>query len=288
MSAETSSSEGAPSSTAPARSRSAPTSRSATTDASPRSAPTCTASARARRRRVRRLPRVHRHPHPLRRGRLFWDPALRPSSSQGVTTVVAGNCGFTIAPTPRRAPRRDRTHARERRGHGRGLATLRGIVWDFRTYPEYLELRPFARHGPELHRGTSGHSSVRLFVMGDDAYERAATPEEIQQMCALVIESDRRGRGRVLDQFRLYTSRDGREAGAEPLRGARRGRSALPRGGEHRQGRRARHRRQAVHVCRHVRVPAAHRSPVHLSVVRVANDRHLPQLELHEARSRVE
>ena len=30
---------------------------------------------------------------------VFWDPALRPSSSQGVTTVVAGNCGFTIAPT---------------------------------------------------------------------------------------------------------------------------------------------------------------------------------------------
>jgi N-acyl-D-aspartate/D-glutamate deacylase len=30
---------------------------------------------------------------------VFWDPALRPSSYQGVTTVVAGNCGFAIAPT---------------------------------------------------------------------------------------------------------------------------------------------------------------------------------------------
>ena len=36
---------------------------------------------------------------------VFWDPALRPSSYQGVTTVVAGNCGFTIAPT--RAEHRD-------------------------------------------------------------------------------------------------------------------------------------------------------------------------------------
>ena len=50
---------------------------------------------------------------------VFWDPALRPSSYHGVTTVVAGQLRLHDRADPARAPRRDRAHARERRGHGR-------------------------------------------------------------------------------------------------------------------------------------------------------------------------
>ena len=110
---------------------------------------------------------------------VFWDPALRPSSYQGVTTVVAGNCGFTIAPT--RPEHHDVIVRTLENVEDMDAASLTaGIVWDFQTHPEYLEL--VRRRGTELNfTAYVGHSSVRLYVMGDAAYERAATPDEIER-----------------------------------------------------------------------------------------------------------
>src|SRR6266545_4985787 len=118
---------------------------------------------------------------------VFWDPALRPSSSHGVTTVVAGNCGFTIAPT--RPEHHDVIIGTLENVEDMDAASLAaGIVWDFQTYPEYLEL--VRRRGTVINfTAYVGHSSVRLYVMGDAAYERAATPDEIEQMCQLVREA---------------------------------------------------------------------------------------------------
>jgi N-acyl-D-amino-acid deacylase len=117
---------------------------------------------------------------------VFWDPALRPSSSHGVTTVVAGNCGFTIAPT--RPEHRDVIVRTLENVEDMDPATLSaGICWEFETFPEYLEL--VRRRGTLLNfTAYIGHSALRLYVMGDDAYERAATAEEIERMCQLVRE----------------------------------------------------------------------------------------------------
>lgn len=117
---------------------------------------------------------------------VFWDPALRPSSYQGVTTVVAGNCGFTIAPT--RSDQHATIVGTLENVEDMDPATLNaGVVWDFETFPEYLAC--VARRGTALNfTAYIGHSALRLYVMGDAAYERAATADEIEEMCRLVRE----------------------------------------------------------------------------------------------------
>ena len=118
---------------------------------------------------------------------VFWDPALRPSSYHGITTVVAGNCGFTIAPT--RPEYRDTIVGTLQNVEDMDPATLAaGIAWEFETFPEYLAA--VRRRGTALNfTAYIGHSALRLYVMGDAAYERAATADEIERMGQLVGEA---------------------------------------------------------------------------------------------------
>jgi N-acyl-D-aspartate/D-glutamate deacylase len=135
---------------------------------------------------------------------VFWDPALRPSSYQGVTTVVAGNCGFTIAPT-RPEHHQVIVQTLENVEDMNAASLTEGIVWEFQTYPEYLEL--VRSRGTLLNFACYvGHSSVRLYVMGDAAYERAATPEEIERMCRIVVEAIEAGAAGFSTSF-AYTHR---------------------------------------------------------------------------------
>ena len=104
---------------------------------------------------------------------ITWDPALSPSPSLGVTTVVMGNCGFTIAPCRpehRGLTMRNLTHV-----EGMPLPALEnGIAWDFETFPEYLDALERRGTVPNV-AAFVGHSSVRTWVMGEQATRRAAT-----------------------------------------------------------------------------------------------------------------
>ncbi|MBM3601611.1 MAG: amidohydrolase family protein [Alphaproteobacteria bacterium] len=113
-----------------------------------------------------------------------WDPWLTPSSSLGVTTAIIGNCGFTIAPC--RPADRERTMRNLTQVEGMSLEVLRnGIAWNFETFPEYLDM--LERGGTVLNLAAFlGHSSLRTWIMGAAATERAATAAEVAEMAALV------------------------------------------------------------------------------------------------------
>ncbi len=118
---------------------------------------------------------------------VFWDPDLKPSPYHGVTTVVAGNCGFTIAPC-RPEHREVIVHTLENVEGMNASSLAAGIEWEFETFPEYLEA--VARRGTTPNFAAYiGHSALRLYAMGDAAYERAATRDEIDRMCELVHEA---------------------------------------------------------------------------------------------------
>ncbi len=119
---------------------------------------------------------------------VFWDPALTPSCFHGVTTVVAGNCGFSLAPT--RPSDRDYLGRTMEKVEDMDPACLaEGIPWDdFETFPQYLDA--VRRRGSVLNFSAYlGHTALRLYVMGREASDRAATPEEIDAMARLVAEA---------------------------------------------------------------------------------------------------
>jgi N-acyl-D-amino-acid deacylase len=130
---------------------------------------------------------IHTHYDP----QVLWDRALTPSSWQGVTSVVAGNCGYSIAPT-REAGRGSLMRTLDKVEDMR-LETLEaGIAWDFESYGEYLGR--VERAGVAINfGGYVGHTPVRAYVLGDDAYERKATDAEIARMKQVVAESIRGG-----------------------------------------------------------------------------------------------
>ena len=117
----------------------------------------------------------------------FWDPALTPSCYHGVTTVVAGNCGFSIAPT--RPQDRALIANTMEKVEDMDPATLNaGIPWDFESFPEYLA--SIEQHGTLLNFAAYvGHTPLRIFVMGDQSVGRAATADEISRMADLVSEA---------------------------------------------------------------------------------------------------
>ncbi len=124
---------------------------------------------------------AHTHYDP----QLTFDPWATSSCYHGVTTVLAGNCGFSIAPT--REAARPYIKAMFAKVEGMEPVALDGIQWDFESFPEYLAARE-RRLGVNM-ACYVGHSSIRRFVMGGDGSERNATSQEVAEMRGIVREA---------------------------------------------------------------------------------------------------
>jgi N-acyl-D-amino-acid deacylase len=125
---------------------------------------------------------VHTHYDP----QITFDPYASVSCYHGVTTVVAGNCGFSVAPTkPADRPFMQGIFAAVENMDPKALD---GVAWDeFETFDEFVGSRR-GRLGVNF-ACYVGHSNLRRWVLGDDATERTATPAEIERMRSMVADA---------------------------------------------------------------------------------------------------
>ena len=125
-------------------------------------------------------------PHTHYDAQLFWDPLASPSNVHGVTSIVAGNCGFTLAPL--HADDADYLRRMMAKVEGMPLAALEnGVDWQWETFGEYLD-RLDGCIG--VNAGFMvGHCALRRYVMGADAIGNEATPEQLDAMVSLLHTS---------------------------------------------------------------------------------------------------
>ncbi len=118
-------------------------------------------------------------PHTHYDAQLFWDPSASPSSVHGVTSVIGGNCGFTLAPL--HAEDADYLRRMMAKVEGMPLAALeQGVDWQWESFGEYLDRLDgnIAVNAGFL----VGHCALRRYVMGADAVGREATDDELGAM----------------------------------------------------------------------------------------------------------
>lgn len=125
-------------------------------------------------------------PHTHYDAQFFWDPQATPSNVHGVTSVVSGNCGFTLAPV--KAEDADYIRRMMTKVEGMPLAALeQGVPWTWESFGEYLD----ALQGRiAVNAGFMvGHCALRRYVMGPDAIGQTATAEQQAAMVQLLHDS---------------------------------------------------------------------------------------------------
>src|SRR5437870_4520382 len=166
---------------------------------------------------------------------IFWDPMGTCSCWHGVTTVVMGNCGFTLAPCGK--PERHLVVRNLERAEDIAAEAMdAGIDWTWTTFPEFLDRVEGLPKGIN-YAGYIGHSALRTYVMGERAFEKEAGEDDLRAMERELRDAIRAG-AIGFTTLALTEPRDpGPASGGQPPGLVGRGAPAGRRDGRHERGR---------------------------------------------------
>ncbi len=144
-------------------------------------------------------------------GQVTWDDALEPSATNGITTVVLGNCGVGFAPV-RASDHESLIDMMEGVEDIPGSALSVGMPWgEWETFSDYLDLIDSRTYAANV-AAHIAHGPVRYYVMGERAYDdHDATADEVEQMASIVRDAfDAGAAGFSSNRFRLHMSKSGK------------------------------------------------------------------------------
>jgi N-acyl-D-amino-acid deacylase len=155
---------------------------------------------------------THAHTDP----QVFWDPSLDPDPMHGVTTMLVGNCSLSLYPSSE-ATRADISDLFSYIEDVPRHLFDDNVPWTWSDYAGYRDTVNATGTGINL-AALVGHSPIRLAVMGDDAWTRAATTDEIAQMAALLDDAMRAGAWGLSTSF-LDVDKNGRPVPSRAAQG---------------------------------------------------------------------